>query len=172
MARAYYNETQRFRHWWIYLVILISVASWFYALVSVLNEPQPEDSDGILTVIIAGVVPLLLVAMLFALRLETRIRDEGLYVRFKPIQFKEKHIKLEDVNSFEVRKYRPLAEYGGWGIRSGGKKYGKAYNVSGNMGLQLYLKNGKKLLIGTQKPREIEKAMKSLMEGERLTVDS
>jgi hypothetical protein len=31
------------------------------------------------------------------------------------------------------------------------------------MGLQLYLENGKKLLIGTQKPQEIQKAMEALL---------
>ena len=89
-----------------------------------------------------------------------------MYFQFKPFHLKEKHIKPDDINSFEVRKYKPIAEYGGWGIRAGGRKAGRAYNVSGNMGLQLYLKNNKKILIGTQKPGEIRKAMEAMMGGE------
>jgi hypothetical protein len=51
-------------------------------------------------------------------------------------------------------------EYGGWGYRVGGKKSGIAFNVSGNMGVQIELKNGKKILLGTRKPKEAEEALK------------
>jgi hypothetical protein len=52
-------------------------------------------------------------------------------------------------------------EYGGWGIRYGRK--GRAYNVSGNMGLDLTLKPSKSFLIGTQTPDSIRYAMEKLM---------
>jgi hypothetical protein len=64
------------------------------------------------------------------------------------------------VASIEVRKYSPIKEYGGWGFRYGFKN-GKAYNISGNMGLQLILKNGDRILIGTQKPEELETYLKN-----------
>jgi hypothetical protein len=60
----------------------------------------------------------------------------------------------------KVREYRPLAEYGGWGVRGFGKN--RALNVSGNFGLQLVMKDGAKMLIGTQKPQELEDFLKSL----------
>jgi hypothetical protein len=59
-----------------------------------------------------------------------------------------------------VRKYKPLAEFGGWGLRFGVS--GKAYNISGNKGLQLELTNNKKLLIGTQKPEELSEALNKI----------
>jgi len=36
---------------------------------------------------------------------------------------------------------------------------GKAYNVSGNRGVQLELLNGGRILIGSQKPEELVKAI-------------
>jgi hypothetical protein len=36
----------------------------------------------------------------------------------------------------------------------------RAYNTSGNMGLQLIMKNGKKILIGTHKPDELDAFLK------------
>ena len=164
MRRAYFNEIQRFRQWWVYLVIVLSIASWGYALIASINSPDTEKAMPDLSLILTGLIPLLLVLLLVYLNLYTRIRNDGIYFRFKPLQWKEKHIKPEEIERYEIRKYRPMIEYGGWGIRQGGKKYGKAYNVSGNVGLQLYLKNGKRILIGTQKPREIEKAMQVMME--------
>jgi hypothetical protein len=61
----------------------------------------------------------------------------------------------------EVITYRPIIDYGGWGVRFGRK--GMAYNVSGNIGLLISRKNGKTILIGTQKPDE----MKEKLEGKR-----
>ena len=67
-------------------------------------------------------------------------------------------------------------KYGGWGIRGNlnfhkfqiGKinyktlSNTKVYSVSGNQALHLQFKNGKKLLIGTQMPYELEKALKKV----------
>jgi hypothetical protein len=46
-----------------------------------------------------------------------------------------------------------LKEYGGWGIRMG--RNNKAYNVSGNIGIQIIFNDESKLLIGTNEPEEI-----------------
>jgi len=59
-----------------------------------------------------------------------------------------------------VRKYSPIGEYGGWGYRVAGKRSGVAYNISGNMGIQIELKNGKKILLGTRKPEEAKEALR------------
>ncbi len=163
MARAYFNETQRFRQWWIYLIILFTIVSWGYAVIVSFQSEEPQKASEDYVLILTSIIPIALILLLFSLKLVTKIRNDGIYVRFKPLQLKEKHIRPEEIKTFEVRKYKPLTEYGGWGIRTGGKKYGKAYNVSGNMGLQLYLANGKKLLIGTLKAREVQKAMKAMM---------
>jgi len=56
-----------------------------------------------------------------------------------------------------VLTYSPISDYGGWGIRYG--SIGKAYNVSGNRGVQLELLNGERILIGSQKPEELAAAI-------------
>ena len=55
---------------------------------------------------------------------------------------------FDSIEKAEAHSYSPLRDYGGWGIRYGGK--GKAYNVSGNKGVLLMLKDGKNVLIGSQ----------------------
>lgn len=59
------------------------------------------------------------------------------------------------MKSAYVREYNPLMEYGGWGFRSSMKGNGNAWNVSGNKGLQIEMIDGKKFMIGTQKPEEL-----------------
>jgi hypothetical protein len=164
MERTFFEERQRFRQWWIYLVMAGSMAAWVYAFSVSVAAAESEKAAPDIILLFTGVIPLLLIMLFATTGLETRISSDGLHYRFRPFHLREKHIDRKEIISWEVRKYRPIAEYGGWGIRSGGKKYGKAFNVSGNMGLQLYLANGKKLLIGTRMPAEAEKAMKKMMD--------
>ncbi len=96
--------------------------------------------------------------LFYVLRLRTKINQDGISFTFKPFINKPKVFKWENIKEAYVRKYKPIWEYGGWGIRYGLK--GRAYNMSGNKGLQLILNSGKKILIGTQKPEELENFLK------------
>jgi len=93
--------------------------------------------------------------LFYSLKLITEVRNDGLYIRFFPLS--HRIIPFENIKYCEVRTYRPIKEYGGWGIRYGRK--GKAYNVSGNRGVQLKLSEGKPLLIGSQKPEELARTI-------------
>ena len=63
------------------------------------------------------------------------------------------------MKQYEVRTYRPIREYGGYGIRYSSK--GKAYNVSGDRGVQIELLNGERLLIGSQRADELWRAIQA-----------
>lgn len=136
-----FTEKQRFTQWWFWLIILLVVAFAFYYEESTLER------------VVALIIPL----FLFILNLETEISQEGISVRFFPFHLKKKFFAWDEIAKAEVREYSPLLEYGGWGIRRG--KSGVAYNVKGNIGLQLVLKNGKKILIGTQKAEELKQIL-------------
>lgn len=104
----------------------------------------------------------IVISIFFAMvKLETRVRRDGLYVRVFPFHTDYKKFTAESLSEYYVCKYRPLLEYGGWGIRFG--KSGKAYNMRGNKGVQLVFKDGKRLLIGSQRPDELAEAMSSIM---------
>ena len=70
------------------------------------------------------------------------------------------HLLPHEIENVYPREYSPVAEYGGWGIRYG--KSGSAYNMRGNRGIQLELKNGKEFLIGTQQPEPFMQAVRSV----------
>jgi len=76
-----------------------------------------------------------------------------LHISFFPFHFRDQQIGWEEIERYEVVKYSPLLEFGGWGIRF--NRRGKAFNVSGNKGLRLYLKSGRIILIGTQRDKEL-----------------
>jgi len=89
--------------------------------------------------------------------LTTEVRRDGIYIRFSPLHRSFRKIPLVDLMRHEVRTYSPIREYGGWGIRYGRK--GTAYNARGNRGVQLELSDGKQVLIGSQKPEELARAI-------------
>ena len=91
------------------------------------------------------------------------INQKSILYKFSPFHYKYYNIDWIQVDKAYIRTYKPLGEYGGWGIRYAFKN-GKAYNVSGNIGLQLILKNGKKILFGTQKPEELKEIIDQLTE--------
>jgi hypothetical protein len=110
--------------------------------------------------LIVGILTISLPTFFWQMRLITRITTEGIYVRFIPFHFKEQFYSWDSIESAQVRTYNPLLEYGGWGIKYGFNGQGKVYNIVGDQGLQLVFKSGEKLLIGTQKPVEIQAAVR------------
>jgi hypothetical protein len=148
-----FKETQRFTQWWLWLVLMGSWGAMIYSLFT----DKPESG---ISYVVSGVIMCGLPILFWQMRLMTRITAEGIYVRFIPFHFKEQFYPWDSIESAQVRTYSPLKEYGGWGIKYGFNGQGKVYNVAGNQGLQLVLKSGEKLLIGTQKPAEIQAAVR------------
>ena len=89
----------------------------------------------------------------------TAVDRAGISLRFFP--FGKEEIAFADIAEAAARSYSAVGEYGGWGVRSGGK--GKAYNVSGDRGVQLVLRNGTRLLIGSQRADELAGAIQPFL---------
>jgi hypothetical protein len=54
-----------------------------------------------------------------------------------------------EINKVEIISYGFVGY--GWRLT----QYGTIYNIGGNMGLRLHLKSGKKVVLGTQKTKEL-----------------
>ncbi|HUH18763.1 hypothetical protein [Albibacterium sp.] len=159
-----FSEQQRFKQWWFWLIFLGIDALFLIGVYKQIIDGQqfgdkPMSNEGL--IIITIIVVLLTVA--FALiKLETQVKHDGIYVRFFPFRISFKHYPWDSISSSFVRKYRPLVEYGGWGVRFSVFGSGTAYNVSGNIGLQLIFTNKKKLLIGTKKPDQLTEVLNKI----------
>jgi hypothetical protein len=100
-------------------------------------------------------LPVLLVAVLLFLELRVTVQDAGVRIRMLP--FANRTIAPAQIARWEARTYRPIREYGGWGVRFGPR--GRAYNVSGTRGVELTLANGKRVLIGSQRSDDLAAAI-------------
>lgn len=159
-------ERQKFKQWWLWLILLgvnLLVLGGVYQQI-IRGQPfgdKPASDSGL--VLTAGLV-LLFTLFFMNFRLDTQIRKDGIYVRFFPFHFSFRYYSWQRISKAFIRTYNPVTEYGGWGIRFGIFGKGKAFNVSGNQGLQLEFDNSKKLLIGTNKPIELAEALAKIGE--------
>lgn len=158
MKTLLFQEKQSFRQIWLWLLLgvpdLIFLTAVYRQLI--MNIPFGNNPMSDTGLIITGLLLLLLNLFFFMMQLRTGIHEEGIEVQFYPVHTDKRMYKWSDISEAYLREYRAISEFGGWGIRSG------AYNVSGNIGLQLVFKNGDKLLIGTAKPEEMAEVLKVL----------
>jgi hypothetical protein len=159
-----FAERQKFRQWWLWLLLLGSNALFLFGVFKQVSGRQqlgdkPMSNTGLL---IVTALMLLLTLSFVSFRLDTIIRKDGIYVRFFPFHIKFKHYTWDTLAKIFVRQYSPVTEYGGWGIRLGLFGKGTAFNVSGDKGLQLEFTNKKKLLIGTNKPDQLMETLNKI----------
>jgi hypothetical protein len=150
-----YQETQRFNQWWIKILLF---ALNFYLFILIFYLIDQIKNNGDLSSLFMIFILIITEAFFMTINLKTQIYKDNINISFFPF-FKNKLINFLELDKYYVRKYNPIAEYGGWGFRLGVFGKGRAYNIRGNMGLQLEFKNGKKLLIGTQSPKELEEVL-------------
>ena len=157
-----FREEQRFSQIWVWLIVIgVAALIWYSTFMQIIQRrPFGENpAPNTLLIIFWLLFGIGMPALLLSARLITEVRMDGIYIRFFPFHFSYKEIAFQDLKSFEVRRYNALREYGGWGIRYGPQ--GKAYNVGGNRGVQLVLTDGKRILIGSQKPEEFLAAIQA-----------
>jgi len=149
-----FNEVQWLHPIFYLIIILVSAAIWIISILQIIfkipigNHPASDNFLIIFFIIFGIIFPLIFLNI----KLITVIRNDGIYIKFIPFHIKWQFFPFEKIEGAELIKYNPLKDYGGWGIRYG--KKGKAYNAKGNLGIFLKFKDGKNLLIGTQKGEE------------------
>ncbi|WP_133553949.1 hypothetical protein [Pedobacter duraquae] len=152
-----FTEKQRFNQWWLWLILLAVNG---VALYSMYNNGAMQQSSGNIQTWLSLGIPLLVTVLIFTAKLETRITQDGIYVRFFPFHLTFRQYTWDKIQNLSLRKYSPIMEYGGWGIRYSGN--GWAFNTTGNMGLQLEFPDNKKLLIGTKKADDMKRVLEKM----------
>jgi len=90
---------------------------------------------------------------LIACRLEVEIRRDSMHVAFGPVRLIRRTLGYDEITSIEAVTYRPIRDFGGWGIRF---RPGKtAWTVRGNRAVRLTLASGKDFYIGSRFPHRL-----------------
>jgi len=157
----HFTERQRLITWWLLAILLGTVGLFTRGLWVQFVRGQPWGSNPASDAILILMWLLAVATLVFFLLLElrTRIDREGIHIRMFPLHLKERSWSFDQLRSIEARRYSPLREYGGWGIRIGPN--GWAYNARGSEGIQLVDRFGNRILIGTQDPEGFMAAVES-----------
>lgn len=151
---ALFEERQKFTQPWLWALILVPFVG---VLAVVLLVPKPPGPAGELVLVVVPLVLGLSVLTFATACLTTTVTPGELRVRFVPF-FVNKRIPIGEIARFSPLSYNIWQT--GYGIHY--SRYGWVYNVSGSEGIQIELINGKRFLVGTQRPREFAAALQQV----------
>ena len=148
-----FKEEQRFNQWW--LIVICTIAG--IGILLNLGLFQGFSENLSISKLLGAALGLFICIGIFLVKMHTKIDKSGVKVWFSPFRFTKKSFRWNELENAHTRKYRPISEFGGWGIRIFRKH--KAYNVKGDKGIQLKTKEGKFFLIGTQQTQNVDRVI-------------
>ena len=156
-----FHEKQKVRQWWVWLIVTGINILFLYGFVQqmILGQPLGNKPIDNTILIFLTIMVLFFFLLLISCSLKTRITSERIYVKYFPFHWVYKSYKRDSLKNIKIIKHDPLREFGGWGIRTGFFCKKMVFNISGTYGILLEFKDGKKIIIGTQKPEEAYKIL-------------
>lgn len=146
-----FNETQWFAKNPLGMGIILLLISLFVYVVFI----QDSSKEAIFFAVFFLGLPLLFI---LSIHLKILVDSNTIQMKFFPLFFEETFHK-QNIENLQLIKYHPIRDFGGWGIRYG-KNNIRAFNISGNRGLLVTLKNGEKILIGTKRAKDLQNVLR------------
>lgn len=141
---------------WARVLLWLAVAG---GAVAVLREPDMAGFAG--GALVAGL-------MLFGIVLERFLFGLTVTVHRDRVRFGlgrggpiAGEVRYERVARLESVEYRPLRDFGGWGVR--GSTNRRAWTASGHQAVVLHLHDGRQIYLGSANPRRLEERIRAAM---------
>lgn len=93
--------------------------------------------------------------------LTVRVRHSDLLIHLGSVPFVRRRVPFDEILSASSVTYRPLVEFGGWGVRGWGKR--KAWTARGDRAVALELTGGRQLLVGSDYPQRLEDRIRPVL---------
>jgi hypothetical protein len=157
MDEYLFYEKQYLKQWWIIAIFVCLDALFVYACIVQVGMGVPFGAKpaGDIELIILTVILIALTIFTFSHVLITKIDGQGIHYKFKPYGKKWETLRWDTIDTIEIKKYRPIFDYGGWGRRTG------CVTMNGRIGMYVRF-NKDSLMIGTQKPEEAASVLEKL----------
>ena len=161
-----FKEEQRLFKSQVPLMVVAAVL----IMLGAFNFPSAEQlrtNNEVILLVIPGIGLLLVFILISSLRLETEVNAVGVYYRMHPFHRNLKLIRWEKIRHAEVSK-TPFSA----GYKKALKKTPtvSSYLIGGKMSLQLELKDGKKVIVGTRLPNEMRAVLNNLIKSRRVNL--
>jgi hypothetical protein len=165
-AAVVYREEQNFD--WRAYALVFAIEAMFLAILylqlkkALLNVELLNPHGIVFSLEIALGMALPVVLVVGFLRMTTEVTPTDLRVWFGWVPTYRRIVPIGTIVRLEVVSYRPLADYWGWGIRSGTDGE-RVLNARGNRGVRIELSDGTRLLVGSQRPEALAIALEQTM---------
>lgn len=169
MSKVLFEETQRNILSFV-IPIPLTIAFGAMAAVQIIsgkpigNHPAP---DFVLVTIF--VLMAVFAFLMGKQKLKTQITEDDIKYSSGIFFSGETVTQFDNVKSLSIRRYKPMKEFMGWGVKWNSTT--DCYTMSGDIGLELTLANNKKILIGTQKPKELQLVLETYFKDKLLLAD-
>ena len=158
--RAVYVE----RTWapaWVLILIwaacLVGMVSMIYGAYTqaVLGRPFGNDPGPTWLLVGSSVIFLLIPTLITLLgsRLDVEVWRDRVIVAFGPLRAIRRSVPYEEIEEIEAVTYRPIRDFGGWGIRF--RPGRTAWTVRGNKAVRLRLDSGRDFYVGSRFPHRL-----------------
>jgi hypothetical protein len=143
------------------VVGLVAAATWVGFVQQIIlgrpfgDNPGPDWSVWLLWLGFGIAFPL----AFWTMRLIVEISPETLSIRYVPLL--RRSLPLAAIRQVEARRYNPLLEYGGWGIR-GWRRGRMMYSIGGNQCVEIELQDGTFLAVGSRCAEALAAAIQRL----------
>lgn len=165
-----FEEKQRFTQWWLWLVIVSAAAVVFvifgYGMYKQLvlgkqfgDKPVSDDSLIAFSLFMFTVIILMLLIFFNAV-LEVTVDRLSVSYRYFPIIRNWRRIERETIQGFEVKTFYLK----GYGVERD-LRGNRTITVKGHTGIEITMLDGKRLMLGTQKPGEFLDALNKMKKG-------
>lgn len=163
-APVLFSEVQRFKQLWIWLIIYGTAAlCWLGFIQQIIlgkpfgTNPGPDWVMWLIWLLMGIAFPV----FFHSISLTVKVREDHIEIRYRPMT--TRRISAGEITDFEARSYKPVKEYGGWGIKGYSRKK-MAYNISGREGVELGLLTGDRVMIGSNRPQELAAAIGAMLD--------
>lgn len=145
--------------WWVHLLVLGAPAG---ALLGWMVDGDASAVDPVhRAVVLGGVILLVGLLYLFLGGLTVVVYPDRIRVGLGRGWPLGTAIALADIDTLESGEYRPLRDFGGWGLR--GSRDRRVWSARGNRAVRLTLSGGRVVYLGSDDPGKLENGIRRAM---------
>ncbi len=161
MARIMYKEEQNYRKWDVLLFIGVMVVGLAYGAITG-NATQVVQTSGISPLWFSSslIILTLLLVYLLSIKYRLSVSNKGINFQYFPLHYKKQKIRTDEIQELKVVENSLLNSYNGADINFAVQE--KMYSVCGRKGIQIKLKNGKNIFLGSKNPTRLKEAIQNL----------
>jgi hypothetical protein len=121
--------------------------------------------SGLRWPLVLGIVAVVAVLTRLVGGLTVLVRDDGILVHLGSVPLIRTSIPFDEIRALRSVAYRPMREFGGWGVRGTARR--RAWTARGDRAVLLELDGEREILIGSDHPQRLEERIRT-MGGDRI----